>query len=242
MAEICTENIAIRFQKTPESSRSYSPNQISVEAPTCHPLSVASATPVVCADFVACEEPIAFEEPVVCEEPFPYKELNIFEMSFPGEKSSLSEESVGDIFTSRKSKGKRKVARKMKEEGKAKNDLDWGYCLDPLPEAMSAENVSLPIDDGSYSKDDIYDYEIAKERNWEEQASKQIQSERQVEIQAGVVSNAEPKSLSGSKPENPNSNICSLRVEHLLNGDAWKDCSECRAMLREISLRMFDED
>lgn len=194
VAEICTENMAIRFQKTPDSSRSNSLNQISVEAPTCHRLSIASAEPVPCEEPVPCGEPVPCEEPVQCEEPFALEELTVcekslpceepitFEMNIPGDEYSSIEEPSVDIpdlpDIPRKSKDKGKLARERKAKGKAKSGFDWGSwgSTNPLAEAVPLATF-----------------------------------------------------------------ICRSRVEHL-NGDAWKDCSECRALLHELSLRMPDED
>lgn len=62
------------------------------------------------------------------------------------------------------------------------------------------------------------------------------------EVETGVVSNGDP-GLNAKKPEQPPEKIeegmlCPVRAKHLLEGDMWKTCKQCRAVLRQVAIQL----
>jgi hypothetical protein len=43
-------------------------------------------------------------------------------------------------------------------------------------------------------------------------------------------------------PDVEQSSVCPFRVQHLLNGDSWKNCNKCRAMIRQVSIQLAQEE
>ncbi len=50
---------------------------------------------------------------------------------------------------------------------------------------------------------------------------------------------AEAESAFESEVEN---SVCAFRAKHLLNGDLWKNCRKCRAIIRQVSLQLAREE
>lgn len=68
-----------------------------------------------------------------------------------------------------------------------------------------------------------------------------------IKYSAEAVSAWEPeiehrfKAETALEPEVENG-VCASRARHLLDGDMWKDCKKCRAVIRQVSLQLARED
>jgi hypothetical protein len=52
----------------------------------------------------------------------------------------------------------------------------------------------------------------------------------------------EPESFLEETIPETSSTLCPRRSYHLLEGDGWKSCERCRAMLREIAVQLAKEN
>lgn len=41
-----------------------------------------------------------------------------------------------------------------------------------------------------------------------------------------------------TEPVTQESTVCASQAEHLLNGDMWKNCNKCRALLHRLSIEL----